>query len=166
MAVYEGVLESMSGGSAIFGSTATQEMSSSEKINAVATQGANITHREFIMIGGQRIMDVRLSNRHDALLASSIGQNVRIAAFKRGKGLTVMGVRLADGTVDKNGVWGTVFVGAANIALPVIFLVVVGVIGLAINAPIVALIAFGLAALFTWQLVAGARRMSAARSEL
>jgi hypothetical protein len=166
VAVYEGVLEELSGGSSIHGSPATHDMTSSEKISAIATQGANMTHREFIVIGGQRIMDVQLSNRHDALLVSSLGQHVRISAFKRGKGITVMGVRLADGTVDKMGVWFTVFVQSAAIALPVGFLVIVGLIGIFINAPIVALIAFGLAALFVRMVVMGARQMSAARSEL
>lgn len=166
MAVYEGVLEELSGGSSIHGSPATHDMSSSEKISAIASQGANMTHREFIVIGGQRIMDVQLSNRHDALLVSSLGQHVKISAFKRGKGITVMGVRLADGTVDKMGVWATVMVQTASIAVPVVFLAVVGFIGLAIGAPIVALIGFGLALLFVRMVVMGARRMSAARSEL
>jgi hypothetical protein len=55
------------------------------ELRVVATHGANMTHREFIVIGGQRIMNVELSNRHDALLVSSLGQHVRISAFKRGK---------------------------------------------------------------------------------
>jgi hypothetical protein len=150
----------------MYGSAAAYGMTSSEKISAIASQGANMTHREFMVIGGQRIMDVTLSNRHDALLVSSLGQQVRISAFKRGKGIAVMGVRLADGTIDKMGVWATVFVQSANIALPVVFLVIVGFISLAINAPIVALIAFGLAAFFVRMVVVGAQRMSAARAEL
>lgn len=166
MAVYEGVLNELSGGSSIYGSPANNTMTSSQQINAIATQGANMTHREFIVIGGQRIMDVQLSNRHDALLVSSLGQQVRISAFKRGKGITVMGVRLADGTVDKMGVWATVFVQTANIALPTIFMAIVGFIGIVIGNLIVALIGFGLAALFVRMVVSGASRMSAARAEL
>ena len=166
MAIYEGVLQEVSGGSALYGSAVTSDMSSGEKISAIATQGSNMSHREFIVIDGKQIMDVMLSNRHDALLISSVGQHVRISAFKRGKGITVMGVRLADGTVDKMGVWGTVFVQSAYIALPTGFLVVVGFIALFLNAPVVALVAFVLAILFVRMVVAGAQKMRAARAEL
>ena len=166
MAVFEGVLNELSGGSSLHGSPATHDMTSGEKINAIATQGANMTHREFIVIDGKRIMDVSLSNRHDALLVSSMGQRVRISAFQRGKGFNVMGLRLADGTVDKMGVWGTVIVQATNIFLPTVFMAIVGVIGLFLKAPIVAVIGFGLAVWFVWMVVRMGRRMSAARAEL
>ena len=98
-------------------------------------------------------MDVALSNRH---------QTVRLSAFQRGMGFTVMGVRVADGTVDKNGVWPSVFVQAANIALPTGFLLVVGVIAFFLNAPIIALIALGLALIFARKAVMGAGQMSLA----
>ena len=177
--VFEGVLQELSAGSVINGLPVPSSVwvnvdgepvrvgtTSSQVISTAATQGANMTHRQFMIIDGKRIMDVSIPNRHDALLVSSLGQRVRISAFKRGKGFTVVGVRLADGTVDKMGIWPTVFVQTANIALPVAFLVVVGVIGVFVNNLILALIAFGLAAIFVRMVVMGARRMSSARNEL
>jgi hypothetical protein len=157
VAVYEGVLEELSGGSVLHGSAAISEM---------ATQGSNITHREFIVIGGKRIMDVTLSNRQDALLVSSLGQQVRVSAAQRGKGIVVMGLRLADGTVDKYPIGPSVLVQSVSMFVPVVFLVIVGFIGLVANAPIVALIAFGLAVLIVRGPVLMFRKMSAARDEL
>lgn len=167
MAVFEGVLDEMSGGSSLSGTATHSGMSGSEKISSMATQGANVTHREFLVIGGKRIMDVNLSNRHDALLVSSIGQNVRISAFKRGSSYMVVGVKLADGTVDKMAVWGSALVNSAHIALPVVVLVVVGYFfGIVFGNPIVAIIAFGLVVVLVRPVLLGTRGMIQARSEL
>ena len=165
MAVFEGVLDEISGGMTM-GSPAHSGMSSSEQISALATQGANMTHREFLVIDGKRIMDVQLSNRHDALLVSSLGQRVRLSALKRGKGFTVMGVKLADGTVDKMGMWGSVMIQSVNIFLPTAFMAIVGFVGYVIGNPLVMLVGFGIAALFVRMVVSGAMKMSSARAEL
>lgn len=107
MAVYEGVLEQMSGG----GRVSEDAVVVDEDGWVVGRRrGDNRIRRAFLEIGGKHVKDVVLSPYHDQLLVDSIGEDVALSTFGR-RTKQVVAVRTRRG-VDRPGffrvLWGMV----------------------------------------------------------
>ena len=141
MAVFEGILKEMSGG--------TQQLSVDRADNAF------IRH-EYIQIGDQRIKSIRVLAYHNALLEKVIGQQVKLSVYKGGGQYALVAMRLPDGTVeriDRGTVLGPMIMFGIQRIVAAAVLVVIGLIvgGLA-HAPLVTVAFVALAAwlLFSW----------------
>lgn len=147
MAIYQGVLTYISGGSSVGGTVRNYDgygRPINDAVQQIATHGANVTTRQFIEIGGQRLKKVQLTNLHDELLQRSLGSNVAISVTKAGGGYIVKAIKLADGTVDKLGAgttWGSFIIISLSAAVPIIFLAVLVLIGIAFKITLLAVIA-------------------------
>src|SRR6476646_9453045 len=89
MPVYEGRLERLSGGASPPGRL-------------------NLTRREFIDIGSNHLKNVNSTNYFDELLSTCVGRNVKLLTIKSRAGHFIIGMRLPDRGVVKQGVIGLV----------------------------------------------------------
>jgi hypothetical protein len=134
MALYQGVLEKVSGGNVV--SSAPSHVWTSEGLGGTTRvhQGGLDAHRgwiqrQFVDIGGQRITNLMVTPLCDELLLEALGEEVALAVWtpgrlRRGR-QTVLGIRTPRMGVVKPGlialiagaIWGTIKVWVAAIAV-------------------------------------------------
>jgi hypothetical protein len=81
MAVYEGVLEQMSGGGEVAPDGTNVWVNESGRVSRSGVDRR--IRRAFLEIGGKHVKNVVLSPYHDQLLVDSVGEEVAISAFGR-----------------------------------------------------------------------------------
>jgi hypothetical protein len=141
MAIYEGVLKTLSGGS--------------QQVSVDRADHAFVRH-EFIEIGDKRIKNVRVLTYHNALLERVIGQTVSLSLYKSSGQSVVVAMRMPDGSVERvdrsTVLMPMIVMGAQRLFVAAIFVVLGLVIGNAAHLPLVtiALVALAVFLVFSW----------------
>lgn len=159
MAVYEGTLKALSGG--------THQGSTYH-----AT--ADWVRLEFITIGDTRVRDVRMMNLHYELLKAEIDKEVALSLLaggfndQRKDQWTLVAARLSDGSVEKipDEFSNTTVLGCAQMALMTLILLGAGVAGLVLNIQLLAIGGFVLGLLLAINIFRTRARASRIKSQI